>query len=410
MSPLRPLCLALAVALLGASSAGQSATSAPKTQLYIDVATHAMPGMPGMSGLGRFAMGALSGRGTGATYGQTRFPGLPGQYLDIALYNSLDPGHEAAQQIPAGLKLGDSLPLVPPKAEPKGDVGVAGYTGRNDGGGQTKILIYWGCGTEVRAGQPRVISIDTRNGKMQVSGSMTGRYVPDRSAKVDPQHALWPNPRNGRQVPDGASLIGDHHVVGDKVPESLKFALDQSEDFLPKIALSSSGDLATGTTWRWPTVNRARAYFLAAMGTRDDAMVLWSSAETADAGMGLVDYLPNATVDKWVKEKVLLPSTATSCAMPRGIFADAGGADNRAGGGMLQMIAYGPESNLAWPPKPANPKTPWTPEWNVRVRTKSTAMAMLGMPVGANADEDAPQDAQPGESKAKKLLRGLFGH
>jgi hypothetical protein len=77
---------------------------------------------------------------------------------------------------------------------------------------------------------------------------------------------------------------------------------------------------------------------------------------------------------------------------------------------MLQMIAYGPESNLAWPPKPANPKTPWTPEWNVRVRTKSTAMAMLGMPVGANADEDAPQDAQPGESKAKKLLRGLFGH
>jgi hypothetical protein len=142
------------------------------------------------------------------------------------------------------------------------------------------------------------------------------------------------------------------------------------------------------------------------MGTKDDAMVLWSSAETADAGMGLVDYLPNATVDKWVKEKVLLPATATSCAMPKGIFADAG----QRGGGMLQMIAYGPESNLTWPPKPANPKTPWAPEWNVRVRTKSTALAMLGMPMGADADDAPQQDAQPGESKAKKLLRGLFGH
>jgi hypothetical protein len=406
MSLLRPLSLALAVALLGASSASHSTTSAPKTQLTIDVATHSMPGVPGMGGLGRFAMGAFGGHHAGGTYGQTRFPGLPGQYLDIALYNGLNPGHEAAQQIPVGLKLGDSLPLVPPQEEPKSDVGVAGYTGRNDGGGQTKILIYWGCGTDVRAGQPRVITIDTRDGKLQVNGSMQGRYVPDRDAKVDPQHALWPNPRSGQHVPDGASLIGEHHVVGDKVPASLKFALDQSEDFLPKIALASSGDLAGGVTWRWPTVNRARGYFLTAMGTKDDAMVLWSSAETPDAGMGLVDYLPNATVDKWVKDKVLLPPTATSCAMPKGIFADAG----QHGGGVLQMIAYGPESNLAWPPKPANPKTPWTPEWNVRVRTKSTALAMLGMPVTGDDAEAPSQDAQPGESKAKKLLRGLFGH
>jgi hypothetical protein len=185
------------------------------------------------------------------------------------------------------------------------------------------------------------------------------------------------------------------------VPESLKFALDQSQDFLPKIALSSSGDLASGQNWRWTPVERARGYFLAAMGTRDDAMVLWSSSETSDAGMGLMDYLPNATVDKWIKEKVLLPSSATSCAMPRGIFAGNG----TQGGGMLQMIAYGPESNLAWPPKPANPKTAWNPEWNVRVRTKSTATAMLGM--GIDASDEAQQ---PGEKKPmKKLLRGLFG-
>ncbi|MGN6513646.1 MAG: hypothetical protein ACTHKZ_08775 [Lysobacteraceae bacterium] len=398
----RPLSLACAVALLGAPFAGQPASSAPPTQLYIDVATHAMPGMPDMGPLGRMAMGAFGGRGAN-TYGQTRFPALPGQYLDIALYNGLNPGKEATQQIPAGLKLGDSLPLVPPREESRSEPGPGGDMGRADGGGQAKILIYWGCGTEVRPGQPRVVEIDTREGKLKVSGSMQGRYVPDRDARVDPRHALWPNPRSNKRVPDGASLVGDHRVLGDKVPESLKFALDQGDDFLPKIALSSSGDLASGTTWRWPAVSRARGYFLAAMGTRDDALVLWSSSETPDAGMGLVDYLPNATVDKWVEEKVLLPPTATSCAMPKGIFADAGGR----GGGMLQMIAYGPERNIAWPPKPASAKAPWNPEWNVRVRTKSTAMAMLGMTVTAGAQEE---DADPGESKAKKLLKGLFGH
>ena len=199
-------------------------------------------------------------------------------------------------------------------------------------------------------------------------------------------------------------MVGEHHVIGEKVPASLRFALDRTQDFLPKIALSSTGDLATGQTWRWPVVDRARGYFLAAMGTKDDAMVMWSSSETPDAGMGLVDYLPNATVDKWIKEKVLLPATATSCAMPKGIFASAG---SGSGGGMLQMIAYGPESNLAWPPKPADPKAVWNPEWNVRVRTKSTAMAMLGMAIeqGEQTEGEQPQEQRP----MKRLLRGLLG-
>lgn len=399
----RLLAAAVTTTLVLALPASSAPGKAPPTQLYVDVATHAMPGMPDMGGLGRFAMGALGGRGSNS-YGQTRFPGLPGQYLDIALLNTLNPGKEAAQGIPTGLRLGDSLPLVPPKAEPASEGGRPDYTGRNDGGGQTRILIYWGCGTEVRAGQPRVIQIDTRNGKVQASGSMEGRYAPDRGAKVDPRHALWPNPRSQKQVPDGASLVGEHHVVGDKVPASLKFALDRSQDFMPKIALASSGDLASGQTWRWPSVERARGYFLAAMGSRDDALVMWSSSETPDAGMGLVDYLPNATVDRWVKEKVLLPPTATSCAMPRGIFAGAG----ERGGGMLQMIAYGPESNLGWPPKPADPKAAWNPEWNVRVRTKSTAMAMLGLAI--DEGEQAQDQPQPQEQKPmKRLLRGLLG-
>ena len=34
------------------------------------------------------------------------------------------------------------------------------------------------------------------------------------------------------------------------------------------------------------------------------------SLEGADAGMAVMDYLPPSTVDKWIKEKVLLDASA----------------------------------------------------------------------------------------------------
>ena len=107
--------------------------------------------------------------------------------------------------------------------------------------------------------------------------------------------------------------------------------------------------------------------------------------------MAVMDYLPPATVDKWIKEKVLLAPTATSCAMPKGIFAEPG---EQGGGGMLRMVAFGPESHQTWPPRPADPKARWEPEWTVRVRTQSTTGAILGMtrrrPTSPIASRPAP--------------------
>jgi hypothetical protein len=47
--------------------------------------------------------------------------------------------------------------------------------------------------------------------------------------------------------------------------------------------------------------------------------------------MGLFDYLPNATIDRWIKDKVLLTPETTQCAIPRGIFAGQGGGSGRRG-------------------------------------------------------------------------------
>lgn len=408
---LRPssLCLALVAPLLLAAPAGSAPSSGAKTQVWIDVATHHMAGMPDMGALGGLAAMMGSGAGGGQLhYPDTRMPMATGKYLDIALHNSLNPGVEAAQQVPAGLGLGAALPLLPPVATQSAGQRERGRDPyQKPPEGQMRMLFYWGCGDEVRAGQPREFSIKSKDGKVEVSGDpQQGRYAPDRGIDPDPSYALWPNPKARQRAPAGASLVGPHRITGAGVPESLQFELQKAADFMPQIDLASSGSPATGVALHWQPVDRAEAYFLHAVGTRGQDMVVWSSAEVPDAGHGVIDYLTAATVDRWLKEKVLLPPSTTACTIPKGIFGDDGA-------GMLSMIAYGPETNIAWPPKPADPKQPWNPEWNVRVRTKSTAGAMLGMDLsGAKGMEPAdgaqPQQQKPEEGATKKLLKGLL--
>jgi hypothetical protein len=212
---------------------------------------------------------------------------------------------------------------------------------------------------------------------------MQGRAPRERGAVSRPGHALWPNEKDRRRFGRDASLVGEHAVTGDGVPEGLRFAIGQGHDFLPVIALTQNGSTSDAIRLRWQPVTQARGYFLNAMsgGDRGGAgaeMVFWSSAELPDFGMGLLEYASPANVEAWIKEKVVLPASTTECVVPKGIFAKADAA-------MLRMIAYGPELNLAHPPRPTDVKIPWEPDWAVRVRTKSTAMAMLGMDMGGAA-------------------------
>ena len=71
---------------------------------------------------------------------------------------------------------------------------------------------------------------------------------------------------------------------------------------------------------------------------------------------------------------------------------------------MLRMIAYGNELNLAHPPRPTDPKLAWEPEWALKVRVKSVANAMLGMPAmddaGTGADDAAMSGTEDGATPA----------
>lgn len=409
---IRTLAIALSIGLLLALPAASQQGKGPKTQVFIDVATHAMAGMPDLGGLGGFMMQRMGGDQGPQEYPESRnIPGGTGYFLDVALYNDLKPGVEAQQLVPSGLAVGKSLPLVPPVVRHAESTPHEGKVSDVE----VKIYQYWGCGAAVRPGQPKVFTFKMKDGQMQTGGSMApGLFVPDRDIDANPKYALWPNKKNTKRVSERSSMVGQHQIVGDGVPESLKFELTQNADFMPKIALRSSGEPTDAIAVNWQPVDRARAYFLNGMGMKSEhEFVVWSSAEVAGAGGELINYLTGSYIDKWLKQKVLLPSTTTSCVVPKGIFAESGGGAQGMGGmGMLTMIAYGPETNIVYPPKPANPKEPWNPEWNVRVRTKSTATALLGMDMGDMPQQDGEEQQQQQQKKKpslKGLLKGVLG-
>ena len=166
----------------------------------------------------------------------------------------------------------------------------------------------------------------------------------------------------------------------------LRFELDRTADFMPRISLTSLGEGNAPIQLSWLPVERAKAYFLHAVqmeapkeqGVNKASVTVWSSAETAGAGTALVDYLDASRIDRWLKQKVLLPASTTACIVPQGVFdTDKGMASMT----MLDMVAYGPEVHLVHPAKPADPKllAAWKPEWSARVRTKSTANLVLGI-------------------------------
>ena len=402
MTPLRFVFTAAGLCL--ATLATQAQTSkTPKVQLWMDVSTGTMAGMPEMDNLpsGAGMLGGMLGGGGSAqgmggsntSYGNARAMGvMPPRVIDIALHNTLRPGVEASQAIPAGMRMGESLPLLPPRAQPAqnepGEIPKEYQQHQPKG----RILIYWGCGSAVRAGQPRVVDL-ARAKATDYAQAFAGRAVPDRAPRVGPAYALYPNERNQVNLSRDSSLVGEHQVRGDGVPASMKFTLGAAQDVMPAIDLRTTGKPQDSMGTGWQPVRNARAYYLHAMSQNGDDLVMWSSAETPDTGMGLFDYLPPATIDRWLKDRVLLSPETTQCAIPQGIFA--GGRDATP---MLRMMAYGGESHIVHPPRPADPKAAWEPEWAVRVRAKSHTLAMLGqdMPQGARSHMGAPAGTSSG--------------
>lgn len=408
------LCIA-AACVQSAGSAEQQPSKPPVAQVWIDLSTVSsnMPNMGAMRGGVGSVMGGLFGGGSnngsgGNSFGNTRMMGGAGRWMDVTLMTQKNPALQSATQaVPEGSKLAPTLALVSPEGTPP--VVPKGQPQEEEKEPEPefkrpkgKIYLYWGCSSTVREGQPKVLDMATA-GPQDFAAFFQSRHATTKGTHSTPGQPNWPNKTDNRMIAPDASLVGEHTFTGDGVPEGFKLKLDAMHDLMPSIDLSNH-ETDTSTVLNWSAINSARAYFIAGMGSRGEGeVVIWTSSELPDFGMGLIDYQPNGSIDLWLKEKVLLAPSVTECAIPK---------EALAGRGMIRMIAYGNELDVAWPARPKNPKQVWEPQWAAKVRLKSVTMNILGMQNhnANNQDNGDKQQQQQPSASPINVLKGLFGH
>ena len=410
--------LALCMAAPAIAQTVRQEVKPPEAQAWIDVATISGmgpqqmggPGGPGASPMG--ALGSLFG-GSGQSASKVSFlmtqTGAGGRYVDVTLRTRRNPQlADATQEVPPAF-LTPALKLIAPRDAPV-PPGETDETPHERPKLEGKISLYWGCGDTIRPGQPRVIDLATATPAdlAQVFQARTATQRGVHSAQGRPH---WPNPTDGRGLSNSASLVGAHQFTGNGVPEGFRFNIPAAQDLMPPMQLQQA-DQGGATALSWAAQPNARAVFVAGMAPRGrNEIVIWSSSEVPDMGMGLLDYQTNAAVDRWLKEKVLLAPSTTQCTVPKGVFPGEGA--------MLRVIAYGNELNVVHPPRPTDPKVPWEQVWAAKVRVKSVGLTMLGMPSMERApsgQREAARESEPADQAAKEkkpsaldLLRGAIG-
>jgi hypothetical protein len=393
MSLLAKTCGTVTVAILllaGSPAAAAEKAKTPVTQYWVSVATQNMsiPGMPqeGMSGLQGMIVGKMAGVGPKKSL-----------LLQLNSPSTLPSNPDATHDIPPGLNMGKTLPLLIPEREKP--VRGGAEPERKTEKPKVRMLFYWGCGETVRPGQPKVLDTEKMSmpdfGKAMSGRTGSGQAPPSQRAGW--AYAEWPNQKDRQDVPKSSSLTGDHFVHGNYTPD-MKFAVSERHDFMAPVEFTSvTGALTDSITFQWRKIPTAIGYFAMAIGHNEKTgeTILWSSSDAQDPGYGLMSYLPPADINRFIRDKVVMGPEVTTCSIPMGIFKDATGA-------ALQFIGYGDELNIAYPPKPKDSTKPHEYIWALKLRNKSTGMLPIGMDEGKaerRTKESQKQDEQPAEPK-----------
>jgi hypothetical protein len=282
-------------------------------------------------------------------------------------------GAESANHfIPAGMNMGDSLPLIRPDKAP-GGAGNAFEAEQPD----WTIKLYWGSSKTAQKGQPLVITPKEMKNPKGLSGKLADGF--SGAWKGAPAAGWgwgeWPNKKTTVSVPAGASLLGDHNVTGSYLPD-IKFKMDR--DFLPPLEVTAGADANASIPVKWNAVNGAVGYFVYAMASdaAKKETVIWTSS--AKPVMGGAGHEHSARVKELVKSGVALGPDALAVDIPAGIFAGADGV-------MILANAYGADYWAQYPPKPANAPANWKPEWTVNALFLSTWSGTPGGAAGGGA-------------------------
>ena len=344
----------------------------PIANYYMDAAT--VGGFGGMmGGGGRPSMAQMMGMmsGNAPAYSHT---------LDLRLASrtKAPAAPEANHLIPPGLQMGPSLPLIAPTS-PKPATQTYPYQQPKG-----RMVIYWGCGDHVSAGQPTVIDF-AKAAAGQVPPEMANMANFARMANIPhsaPGYGEWPNKQDRRPVPVNGSLVGAHKVEANYSPP-IAFTLGQ--DFMPAVNLRELGSLPSGAVQLgWTPAASATGYALAMFGSGQNGDVLmWSSSKSA-AMATMLDYISPSEVKRLIGTGHVLSPQTTQCTLPSEVA-------KASPAGMIMMIGYGPQAYFAEAPK--------APKWTATARFKTVSSIMLGMPQMGGQDGAAPGQPQPKKKK-----------
>jgi len=407
----------LALAFPPPTSAQQQQVVRPPIAVYwMSIDTASGMGAGGAAGM----MASMMGRGEAAQRMM---------HLQLGSSQAASGEPKAGHDIPPGLNMGQTLPLVSPKKAPEAP-GRATDLPEGMEKPKGRMKIYWGCGSDVRSEQPIVIDFAKIVAGQQTANIPAVRVsvptgpAPGRSRT----YGDWPNPEDTKLVPANGSLRGDHAVKGNYSPE-IRFPIGERHDFMAPVSFAQLQKTANGgMSVQWKPIPTATGYFAFAMGATQGAedIVLWSSSEVANTGGALFNYIPPGEVARLIREKVVMAPQATECTVPGQVIKEMGTP-------FLRFIAYGDELNLVHPPRPQDPTQPWEQIWAVKVRLKSTAGLMLAEGMGGERGEgeareersprqvrpEAPSQPQPGQKsggavddavkEGVKIFRGIFG-
>lgn len=390
--------LGSAAALLSATALSQGSAPGP-VRYAMDAAT--------MSGFGAM-MGGGSGGGLGAMMGMMG-GGAPKPVRTLELHHGAGtppPAKpEANHFMPKGAGLGASVKLLPiTREEGQGETTFERPSGR--------LLLYWGCGERAPKGQPVVIDFaKVARGEIPPGLFMAGVDLPEdwqvRLANSR-TYTTWPNGSDRKTVQANSSLLGAHRIASNY---SKEIAFTLGEDFMPPLEASTSKTPAGGSKLAWAGLAKATGYYAWAMGAKDTGrggtpteMVWWASSKQQAFGGPLWDWISPAGVRKLIAAGTVMPPEQRDCIVPAEVIKASGD------GLMVSLQAYGPQADFAYPPRPADTKKPWNPEWIARVRFRSSTMLIPGMEDmgGMGGSSGSGQSAEPAKP-AKPKCKGLKG-
>lgn len=383
-------------ALLAAAVAqSQSTATGGPVRYAMDAAT--LSGMAGMGGGGGGGFGAMMGMMSGRA---------PEAIKTLQLHHGAPttaPKPQADHFMPKAAGLGTSVRLLPPsRSTGSGEEDFERPTGR--------LLLFWGCGARAPKGQPVVIDFaKVAKGQMPPGLMMSGVDLPEDwtiGVMNSRTYTWWPHGEDSKNVPAKGSLLGAHRITSTYAKE---IGFNLAEDFMPPLQ-ARTADVAGGASQlSWQGLEKATGYYAWAIGAKDGGrggapseLVWWASSKQQAFGGPLWEWISPAGVRKLVAAGTVMPPAQRDCTIPAEVI--------KAGGEalMVSLQAYGPQADFAYPPRPADTRKPWNPEWIARVRFRSSTMLIPGMDAAMGADDGA---AESGASAppVKRKCKGLKG-